>query len=220
MTRYFVAVGAALGALALPAGALAAPKPRPGANQVSVAANPLRIAFGGTSTISGKLTGNDHAGKTITLQEDVFPFDVFKAVKTATTNSGGDFSFAVQPGANTRYRAVAKTSPDVTSGSVLVAVVPRLTLSANDASVSRGTIVTFSGRLTPAHDGRTVLFQRRSSTGSWVTLRTVVLQDDGTLRSKYSTSLKVRSTGVYRTVFKADADHGTAKSSGRRVSVS
>jgi hypothetical protein len=180
----------------------------------------VRILYLRTSVVSGKVTGSDHAGKQVTLQEDPFPFDTFKQKVTTTTSAGGDYTFTVQPALNTRYRVVAKTTPDVTSAIALVQVVPRLSLSVSDGSVSKGAKVAFSGRISPAHDGRTVLLQRRTSTGSWATLRSVTLVDDGTERSKYSATLRVSSSGVYRTVFKADADHGTAKSSARKVTVS
>ena len=215
-----IAIAALASALVLPATADGAPKPPKNDNQVSIAASPTRILFGRTSAISGKITGQDHAGKTVTLQEDGFPFDTFRSVKTAVSASGGDYSFTVQPALNTRYRVVAKTTPDVTSSNVLVQVVPRISLGLSDGSVRPSTTVTFSGKVTPAHDGGSVLFQRRTSSGSWTTLKTLTLLDDGTTRSKYSVKLRVRSTSVYRTVFKADADHGTGKSKARTVTVS
>jgi plastocyanin len=219
MNRH-IAIAAIAAILVLPAVASGAPKPPKKDNQVSIAASPTRILYGRTSAIAGKITGQDHAGKTVTLQEDGYPFDTFKPVKTTTSSAGGDYTFTVQPALNTRYRVVAKTTPDVTSAIALVQVVARVSLSVSDGSVKPGTKVTFSGKVTPAHDGRTVQFQRRSSSGSWATLKTLTLADDGTTRSKYSTTLKVRSTGVYRTIFKADADHGTGKSKARTVTVS
>lgn len=218
MFRTTIATAAVL-ALALPAGALAA-KPPKNDNQVSISATPTRVLLGRTTVIAGKITGADHAGKTVTLQEDGYPFDGFKAVRTTTSGSGGDYTFSVIPTLNTRYQVVAKTTPDVTSPAASVQVVPRVSLAVSDSSVKPGTKVRFSGKVTPAHDGRTVLLQRRSSSGSWSTLRTVALVDDGTARSKYATTLRVKSTGVYRTVFKADADHGTGKSKARTVTVS
>jgi len=219
MTRP-IAIAALSSVLILPAVAAGAPKPPKNDNKVSIAASPTRVLYGRTSVIAGKITGKEHGGKTVTLQEDGFPFDTFKPVKTATSSGNGDYTFTVQPALNTRYRVVAKTTPDVTSPVALVQVVARVSLSVSDGSVKRGTAVTFSGKLTPAHDGRTVQFQRRTSSGSWATLKTLTLADDGTTRSKYATTLKVRSTGVYRTIFKADADHGTGKSKARTVTVS
>jgi hypothetical protein len=219
-TKLMAIAGVSSLALAGAAPALAGKKPPKDNNQVSIAANPVRILYLRTSVVSGKVTGSDHAGKQVTLQEDPYPFDSFKAKATATTDAGGDYTFTVQPSANTRYRVIAKTTPDVTSATALVQVVPRLSLSVSDGSVSKGSRVTFGGRLAPAHDGGVVLLQRRTSTGSWATLSSVTLGDDGTARSKYAASMRVQSTGVYRTLFKADADHGTAKSSARRVTVS
>src|SRR5262245_20506387 len=109
MTRRIITAALA-SALLLPAAAAGAPKPKPpkNDNQVSIAASPVRILYGRTSTITGKITGQDHAGKTVTLQEDDFPFENFRSVKTAVSGSGGDYSFTVQPALNTRYRVVAK----------------------------------------------------------------------------------------------------------------
>ncbi len=195
--------------------------PSPAANQLTITAAPTRLLFGRTTVLSGKLTGPDHAGKVVSVEEDGYPFDTFKALApTATTDANGDWRLTVQPALNTRYRAMAKTSPTTTSANILVQVVKRVSLTASDRSANRGQKITFSGKVSPAHDGQAVVFQRRSSSGSWVTLRSVVLQDDGAVRSRYTVSMRVRSTGVYRTVAKADADHGTGKSRALRVTVS
>ncbi len=203
------------------AAAEAAKPPKPGPNQLTITAAPMRVLFGRTAVLSGKLTGPDHAGKVVSVEEDGYSFDTFKAVAvTATTDANGDWRLTAQPGLNTRYRAVAKTSPTTNSAAILVQVVKRVSLTASDRSANRGQKITFSGKASPAHDGQTVVFQRRSSTGSWLTLRSAVLQDDGAARSRYAVSMRVRSTGVYRTVAKADADHGTGKSRALRVTVS
>ena len=211
----------ALAATALMApGASLAAKPPKNDNQVSLGATPVRVLFGRTTVLAGKVTGADHAGKTVTLQEDGYPFDGFKASKTTTTAAGGDYSFSVIPALNTRYQVVAKTTPDVQSGVVFVQVVPRVSLAVSDGSIKQGTVVRFTGTVAPAHNGGTVLLQRRASSGSWSTIKTLTLAAAGTSRSSYSTSMRVKSTTVYRTVFKADADHGTGKSKPRTVTVS
>ena len=220
LRRNAVLVVVLLGTLSSAGAAEAAKPSKPGPNQLTIAAAPTRVLFGGKALLSGKLTGPDQAGKVVTVQEDGYPFDTFKPLATtATTDANGDWRLTVQPGLNSRYRAVAKTSPDTTSANVVVQVIKRVSLTANDLTVRRGQKVVFSGKVSPSHDGQAVLFQRRSSSGSWVTLRSGVLEDAGTVSSRYSISMRVRSTGVYRAVAKADADHGTGKSRALRVTV-
>ncbi len=220
LRRIAVLAGVLLGALSSVGAAGAAKPAKPGTNQLTITATPTRLLFGANALLSGNLSGPDHAGKAVTVQEDGYPFDTFRTLgTTATTDANGDWRLTVQPSLNSRYRAVAKTSPDTTSGSVAVQVFKRVSMTANDRTARRGQKIVFSGKVSPSHDGQAVLFQRRSSSGSWVTLRSAVLEDAGAVNSRYALSRRVRSTGIYRAVAKADADHGTGKSRAVRVTV-
>jgi hypothetical protein len=77
---------------------------------LSASAAPKEIVFGGSTTISGQLSGAvTPAGHAIELQASPYPYTAaFQTVGTATTGVDGSYSVAgVKPDLNTRYRAVS-----------------------------------------------------------------------------------------------------------------
>jgi hypothetical protein len=88
-----------------------------------------------------------------------------------------------------------------------VLVRPLVGLLVSDRTPRTGSLVTFRGTVRPAHDGRTVLIQRRTSTGSFTTVARTSLRDAGTTYSSYSRRIRVNRDGVYRTKLAGDADH-------------
>ena len=163
------------------------------------------VRFGGTTTLSGKLTGQNNSGQTVTVERDPFPFGTFEPAGTATTNSSGDWSFAVTPPMNTRYRA---RTTGAESRTVDVNVRPAISFRLSDRTPAVRQRVVFSGRLCPEHDGTAVALQQRQPNGQWRSIRTLVLRDipDSTC-SSYSRTLRPRRTRAYRVHFNGDADH-------------
>src|SRR5262245_53475139 len=86
--------------LAMPA-ALAAQQPK----NLTIGPNNAEVQFGGTATLTGKLTGQNNSARNVTVERDPFPFDTFETAGTVQTSSSGQWSFAAQPTVNTRYRA-------------------------------------------------------------------------------------------------------------------
>ena len=191
-----------------------AAKPAPGT--LTIGANDTSVKFGAGVTLSGKLGGANVASRTVRVQDDVYPLNSFSNTGSATTNATGDWSLAVKPTANTRYRAnVGKTN----SPAVDVMVRPAISLRLSDRTPRRGQKVTFSGRLCPEHDTVAVELQRKTSSG-WKKIASPVLADiPGGTCSKYSVAKRVRRSGSYRTHFNADADHAAGNSSRRRARV-
>jgi opacity protein-like surface antigen len=219
MHRTIVGLLAALSAaVALPFVA-AAQKPKD--NKVTLAAAPNPIRFSNATTLSGKVTGPDHAGVAVTLRADPFPVDADTVVATATTDANGDFQFTgIMPDRNTRYSASAKTSPPVESAAVDVLVRVRVTLRLGDATPRVGQRVRFFGSAAPQHDGSVVRIQRRRATGSWKTVGLTLLRDAGDERSRYSRRLRIRRDGTYRArVIAVDGDHLSGTSRRRSVEV-
>jgi hypothetical protein len=211
MKRMLVFV-AAVGALALPVNLAAKPAPR----TLSIAAAPAKVKFGGSITLSGKLSGTNADGRTIRIEQDAFPLDAFDNAGNATTNATGDWSLAVTPGSNTRYRA---SSGNVDSPTVDVMVRPAITLRLSDRTPKRGKRVRFRGRLCPEHDNVAIALQRRSRSG-WRTVAKPVLADvAGVACSSYSRRLRVRRNGAYRARFLGDSDHVAGNSAIRRARV-
>jgi hypothetical protein len=227
-----------LGALFVPASASADHRPghaggggggNSGATTISALdAKPNPVVFGSATTLSGQLSGTSRAGVTVRLEaDDAAPFgDAYKQVTTptgtpltATSDQAGRFTFSVRPQRNTQYRAVAQASPPVTSAPRLVLVRPQVGLVLSDSTPRAGTLVRFRGTVRPAHDGRTALIQRRSSSGRFVTVARTTLRDAGTVYSRYSRRIRVNRDGVYRVKVAGDADHVNGFSRTRTINV-
>jgi hypothetical protein len=203
---------AALVVALAPAVDAAKPEPR----NVTIAAAPTIVKFGGTATLSGKLSGSNNSGRTVTIEQDPFPVDAFANAGTATTNATGDWTFQGKPTANTRYRA---RSGNADSKPIDVMVRPAITLKLSDRTPARGQRVRFSGQLCPEHDTVAIALQRRSGT-TWRTVRSPVLKDiAGGTCSSFEKGLRVRRDGAYRARFLGDADHAAGNSRVRRARV-
>jgi hypothetical protein len=199
--------------LAMPA-ALSA---QAGPKNLQISPNSAEIKFGGTVTLSGRLTGQNNSGQTVTIESDPFPFGTFETAGTVQTNASGEWSFTDSPTMNTRYRA---RSGGAESRTVDVNVRPAISFRVSDRTPAIGQRVRFSGRLCPEHDGTAVALQQRLPNGQWRSIRTLVLKDiPGETCSSYARTLRPRRTRAYRVHFNGDADHVAGNSRVRVVRV-
>ena len=219
MNRIFLIASALSVAIVLPGVAEATHKPGhqggPGPQaQLSLGAKPNPVVFGRGTVLSGRLTGNNKAGRTVHLDGSPYPFtSVVPNIATTTTSASGDFSFTRKPRLHTRYRVHVG---GLFSPTVTVLVRQRVSLFLSDSTPRRGQLVRFSGRSCPTHDGAVVSIQKRTSTGSFRTVRRTRLRDASRC-SVYSRRLRIFRDGVFRTVIARDADH--ARGFSRRRSV-
>lgn len=192
--------------------------PPPGPASITCLATPRVVVFGRTTVISGQLAAPNNAGVQVQLQENPFPFTGnFKNLGAAfPSDATGKVAAPVKPGLHTRYLYVAKTSPPIACAPVQVLVRYRVGFSVNDTSVRRGQRVRFYGTVAPAHNGRTVRIQRRTSRGFRTVARTTLRATTGG-RSKYSRRITIRRRGTYRVRMPADADHANGTS--RRLTI-
>ena len=214
---------AAVAAVSLPVAAQAAPKPgKPGggggggAPNLRLTAVPNPIVFGSTTKLSGRLTGPNNGGMTVTLRRDEFPYnntDV-KDVATTKTDAKGNYTFTQRPVRNTSYQAVVGTTA---STGVIVNVRIRVGLRVSDATPRVGQLVTFRGRACPRHDGLVIAIKRRTATGGFVTVRRARLKAGDTC-SVYARSFRIFRDGAYRVVAD-DADHAKGVSPTRFIDV-
>ena len=199
-------------------------KPNPPNPNLSIGAQPNPVLWGRAITISGRLRGNDNDSKTMTLQQNPHPFKgAFRSVATTTTDAQGDYSFGgIRPLSHTQYRVRADLNPDETSANEVVLVRKKIGRRVDDRTPDRGDRVTFSGRVTPAHDGDTIQLQRRRASGSWRTFANVTLEDAGPTRpnsSVYRHRIRIFRDGAWRARIKADEDHLGNRSRRVRINV-
>jgi hypothetical protein len=188
-----------------------------GAAAVTIAATPPVVTFGKPVTIAGNVAGRP--GARVELEQTPFPFtDPFKNAAQGTADAAANYSFQVTPTLHTRYHVVAKPQ-SATSSDVTVLVRTRVSLRLGDRTPPRGARVRFRGSVLPAHDGSVVRIQRRTRVG-WKTIARPVLRTAaplaGATRSRYRKRIRVRRSGVYRTVMPGHADHARGKSPKRR----
>jgi hypothetical protein len=188
---------------------------------LTISADDNPILYGRSAGISGRLKNTTlKAAIPVTLQEKPYPYTGgYKDVDTQTTSSTGSYSFdAVSPLEDTRYRVVT-APPKAVSPELLLKVRIKVVLRLGDRTPRRGQRVRFHGTAASEHDGRTVYIQRRSSTGSWRTVKTAILQDAGTELSTFSTRIQVRRNGTYRARVFHDANHEDGTSRHKRARV-
>jgi hypothetical protein len=199
------------------------PKPPKGAAALTLEARPSTIVFGSTVNVDGRLTGTSNdVGTTVRLEADsTRPYgDKYEDTGLTTkTVSAGRYSFAPKPALNTQYRATAQASPPVTSAPRLVVVRMKVGFTVSDSTPRRGQRVRFRGSVAPAHDGRPVLIQRRTSTGRFRTVARTTLRDATGDRSSYRRGIRMRRDGVYRVKAPGDDDHVNGFSRVRRIDV-
>jgi hypothetical protein len=129
------------------------------------------------SLLSGTVS-TAKAGEAITIL--ALPYGDLAAVSlgTTTTTGTGQWSFSVKPGIRTTYTARTSTS---TGPPITISVHPRVGLGRQFGVFS--TKVT-GGAGTTSFAGKVVFFQRRTTSGHWVTLDKVVLNLNSFARFK------------------------------------
>jgi hypothetical protein len=193
------------------------PKP-PGQQGVTLKPSATLITFSNTVVSTASVKGAK-AGVGVTLQRRPATSTTWSDVETKTTDQQGNAAFTTRPRVNTSYRALARTTPEQTSPEALVMVAPLVGFRVSDSTPRAGQRVRFAGTVRPRHNGRRVSIQRRSSTGTWVTVRRARLKAATTRYSKYAVRVRVRRTGTYRVRLAAHADHAAGVSRERTLTV-
>lgn len=132
---------------------------------LTLKAAPIVVSYGGTSTLSGVLS-TQKTGQSIAIQSQACGQNAFSKTASATSTTGGAFSYAAKPTIDTNYQAKLKGA---TSPSVTVKVAPVLTLkklALGKFSVSATAAQSFAGKY--------VVFQRLRRK-KWVSLKKVTL---------------------------------------------
>jgi hypothetical protein len=161
---------------------------------LTLKAAPTVVAYGGSTTLSGVLS-TQKTGQTIDIQAQECGQAAFKKVATATTTTGGAFSYAAKPTLNTSYQAKEKGA---SSSAVAVKVTPLLSLSKRSLGKFRVSVTAAQ-----SFAGKYVVFQRLRRS-KWVSLKKVTLATaktataptqvtSSTFKIKMPAGLRVRS---------------------------
>jgi plastocyanin len=167
--------------------------PGPPGSVLSLTATPSVAVYGGRVTLSGQLaTGLANQKVDIFAQE--CGAAAFTKLATATTTTGGAYTFILQPRRNATYESRFRV---LSSTQVLVKIRPKLTLRKLAPRKFRVTLLAAE-----SYAGKFVLFQRYSSVKRrWLTVRSVVLRAGSTLTAPINpTSV---STATFRAKIKA-----------------
>lgn len=189
------------------------PKPNP---NLTIKSSASAVTFGRSVTLSGTAK-NIAPGTTVEVQQNPYPYSGFKPTgKTAIVDPAGNWSIAgIQPQMHTQYKVTAKTSPPTDSGAVFVRVRLRVSFHVSDSTPKKGARVRFYGTVLPAHPGKPVLIQKKTSTGYKTITKTKLSST-----SKYSKRLRIRRSGTFRVVVQSldqDHDNGTSRRRTLRV---
>ena len=203
--KKIIAAAGILAAAAVPAAAGAAPgNGNNSTPTLTLKATPNPVVAGRSVALSGQLKGPNHDAKTVTLGGAPSPFTPFDHnLATTVTNAAGNDAFTRRPQLNTLYRTRVG---GVSSPNVTVLVRRRVSLRLSDYTPRRGQVVRFSGRACPTGDGLIVSIQRKTSTGSYRTVRRTRLQA-ATRCSVFRKRLRIFRDGRFRAVVAADASH-------------
>jgi hypothetical protein len=168
---------------------------------VSLTATPNPIRAGGSTTLSGVLSGTGHAGRQVVLQANPWPYTAgwLNQGNPQVTRSDGSFAFPILSVPYTwQFRVVMVARPDVTSPIVVLGTTVKVTRHARVFRGVRRGRIHFWGRLKPDRDGALVLVQKLRR-GNWITIaKTHARHGRSGKFSRYSKRVKQKHGGRYR----------------------
>jgi hypothetical protein len=188
---------------------------------LALAATPNPVVFGGTTTLTGNLSGTGNSGRPVQLQQNPFPFTsgFANVLNPQLTDAAGNFSFVVLSAAlTTQYRVVVASNPTVVSPIATVSVQVAVTTSVTHHRVRRGGRVRFSGTVRPAVPTAPLAIQKLGHGGRWVTIAGAVTHHGGTGFVTYRKTVRIRRGGSYR-VFIGAATGAFAPGIGRTIHI-
>jgi hypothetical protein len=164
---------------------------------ITASASPNPAVWSGSTTISGKVSGQGVGGTTVVLERQDFPFGgPFYLVGTKRASSNGSFSFKVGPlWAMARLRLTTRTT--IVAASPIIEVRNALRVGLRARRISGGR-VRLQGSVNPAVPNGRASLQKRSPRGRWVPVQRARVHPLSGGRSRYS--FTVRRRGTYRVV--------------------
>jgi hypothetical protein len=183
---------------------------------ITASASPNPAVWSGSTTVSGKVSGQGVGGATVALERQDFPFaGPFYLVATKKAAGNGSFSFKVGPlWAMARLRLTTRTT--IVAASPIVEVRNALRVGLRPRRISGGR-VRLQGAVSPAVPKGRATLQKRSPSGRWVPLRRAGVHPLAGGRSRYR--FTVRRRGAYRVVVLPRDNFAHVHGTSREVSV-
>lgn len=186
---------------------------------ISAAPNPVTFGFG--SAITGTLTGTGNAGRTVVLQQRLFPYTGAwtNVGNPVVTDDAGNVTFPLlAPPVTAQYRVRTQRSPTVTSPVLTLGVAVRVKTNVSSYRVRRGRSVRFSGVIRPARAGARWAVQKRRSDGRWVTVAGSITRGGSRSFSGFSKKVRIPRGGRYR-VYVLIVDGNLTSGIGREITI-
>jgi plastocyanin len=155
-----------------------------GPKSVTLTAAPMTVRFNHTTTLSGSISPA-RSGQNVVISAEACGETAFSRLVATTTGTGGTFSVSTTATLNTLYRAKSGTAIS-SPAPVHVRPVIRLKKVASHKYSVRV-------KAARAFDGKHVLFQKRTATGTWVKVKSVTLNTVSSVGSTTITKAKFRS---------------------------
>jgi hypothetical protein len=169
---------------------------------LTLGASPNPVPFGVGTTLIGQLAGTGGGGRTIQVQQNAFPYLAgFTNAPVSPVVTGPDGGFSVGYAGlmvNTQVRVVTTSGAKVSSAPILVGVSPKVLTAVSTRHPRRNRYVRFAGTVTPSWVPAQIAIQKRSSTGTWITVAGNVTHSSTGGRATYAKSTRIRTTGTYR----------------------
>ncbi len=171
---------------------------------VSLAANPTSVAPGGSTVLSGTLSGTNAANRQVVLQSSAYPYTAgFANVGNAViTDAAGNFTFNMLPvSVTTQFRVLMPNKPEIVSPVVVVgAAVQVIRTYTRKVERHRSSVsVRFSGYISPTTDGARVDIQKLRN-GVWTTIAHTRAKHKSSTRSSFKTRVRLYRSGDFRVV--------------------
>jgi hypothetical protein len=186
---------------------------------MTLTASPDFIFSGGSTTLSGTVSGSDAKGQEVQLQSSPFPYQSYSNVgNPQVIGDQGTFSFPIlDVFTNTAFKAVLPKHPEVVSPVENVNVMLRVRLKIAKKATKHHRHL-FRGRISPSDPTARVQIQRRFH-GTWVTVAKTQMHDSGAGSSFFRKRVKIRHSGRYRAFIVPSGNYVLSSSRPHRVRV-
>lgn len=165
--------------------------------QFTINSSAPAITVGASATISGTLyTSGSATAPAASVPVELYARSVngaFQAVASATTGADGSYSFSESPVNNTVYRVENTATAVQRTAGLFEAVADTVSVTPSATTATVGSMVTFSGAVTPDHSGHLIELQIQTPRGGWQD----VAQEPVSAGSRYSFDYRFGQPSTY-----------------------